>query len=92
MARLTMIGVIALWFVGAAWGQGREPLLLQTPTLNKTQIAFVYGGEIWSVGREAEGFLIRFILRTLRYWLIRGIMTEMRTFTWWRRAGASRVG
>jgi tricorn protease len=27
-------------------------LLLQTPTLSKTQIAFVYGGDIWTVPRE----------------------------------------
>jgi tricorn protease len=29
-----------------------EPLLLQSPTLSKTQIAFAYGGEIWMVSRE----------------------------------------
>ncbi len=28
------------------------PLLLQSPTLSKTQIAFAYGGEIWIVSRE----------------------------------------
>jgi tricorn protease len=28
------------------------PLLLQTPTLSKTQIAFAYGGDIWIVSRE----------------------------------------
>jgi tricorn protease len=40
------------WVAGLAWGEAREPLLLQTPTLSKTRIAFVYAGEIWSVGRE----------------------------------------
>jgi tricorn protease len=29
-----------------------EPLLLQSPTLSKTQIAFVYGGDIWIASRE----------------------------------------
>ena len=29
-----------------------EPLLLQSPTLSGTQIAFSYGGEIWIVSRE----------------------------------------
>lgn len=29
-----------------------EPLLLQSPTLSQTQIAFAYGGEIWIVNRE----------------------------------------
>ncbi|HEV2493404.1 MAG TPA: PDZ domain-containing protein [Terriglobia bacterium] len=33
-------------------GQGPRPLLLQSPTLSKTQIAFAYGGDIWIVGRE----------------------------------------
>jgi tricorn protease len=28
-----------------------EPLLLQKPTLNKTQIVFVYAGDLWSVPR-----------------------------------------
>ena len=28
-----------------------EPLLLQSPTLSKTQIAFAYGGDIWIVSR-----------------------------------------
>ena len=29
-----------------------EPLLLHSPTLSQTQIAFAYGGEIWIVGRD----------------------------------------
>ncbi|HUA64822.1 MAG TPA: PDZ domain-containing protein [Alphaproteobacteria bacterium] len=29
-----------------------EPLLLQSPTLSRTQIAFSYGGEIWIVSRD----------------------------------------
>jgi tricorn protease len=32
--------------------QSNTPLLLQTPTLSATQIAFVYGGDIWIVGRQ----------------------------------------
>ncbi len=28
------------------------PLLLQQPTMNRTQIVFVYGGELWSVSRD----------------------------------------
>src|SRR6185436_19852765 len=28
------------------------PLLLQKPTLSKTQIAFVYAGDLWTVPRE----------------------------------------
>ncbi len=29
-----------------------EPLLLQSPTVSRTQIAFVYGGDIWTVPRR----------------------------------------
>jgi tricorn protease len=35
-----------------ASAQSKAPLLLQTPTLSATQIAFVYGGDIWIVGRQ----------------------------------------
>ena len=30
----------------------KTPLLLQTPTISTTQIAFVYGGDIWIVSRQ----------------------------------------
>ncbi|HUI43731.1 MAG TPA: protease, partial [Terriglobia bacterium] len=33
-------------------GQSYRPLLLQSPTVSKTQIAFAYGGDIWIVSRE----------------------------------------
>ncbi|HXC35617.1 MAG TPA: hypothetical protein VNV43_07050, partial [Candidatus Acidoferrales bacterium] len=29
-----------------------EPLMLQSPSLSQTQIAFSYGGEIWTVSRD----------------------------------------
>src|SRR5262249_9185068 len=29
-----------------------SPLLLQNPTVSKTQIAFVYGGDLWTVARD----------------------------------------
>ena len=35
-----------------AQAQSEKPLLLRQPTLSKTQIAFVYGGDIWTVNRE----------------------------------------
>ena len=37
---------------GLAGAQSGKPLLLQSPTVSKTQIAFAYGGDIWIVGRE----------------------------------------
>ena len=62
--RLTFAKVLLLVFaVGAAIPvsslltraqstTGAKLLLLQSPTLSKTQIAFVYGGDIWVVPRE----------------------------------------
>jgi tricorn protease len=45
-----------LLLVGAAVpcveAQTRQPLLLQKPTLSRTQIAFVYAGDIWTVSRQ----------------------------------------
>ena len=46
----------ALWGLAAAGlagaQSGGKPLLLQSPTVSKTQIAFAYGGDIWIVSRE----------------------------------------
>lgn len=52
MNRFAIIASVTVLFTALASGQGREPLLLQTPTLSKTQIAFVYGGELWTVSRD----------------------------------------
>jgi hypothetical protein len=44
-----IIAFLALATLGAA---ADEPLLLQSPTLSKTHIVFVYAGDLWSVPRE----------------------------------------
>ncbi|HXH51118.1 MAG TPA: PDZ domain-containing protein [Terriglobia bacterium] len=44
--------VVVLISTGIALGADQTPLLLQTPTLSKTQIAFAYGGDIWIVDRK----------------------------------------
>jgi tricorn protease len=46
--------VIAAWLLlaGIARGADDAPLLLQSPTLSRTKVAFVYGGYLWSVGCE----------------------------------------
>jgi tricorn protease len=52
-ARLSAIVLWGLAAAGLAGAQsGGKPLLLQSPTLSKTQIAFAYGGDIWIVSRE----------------------------------------
>src|SRR3569833_738802 len=44
------LGLCAFLMASAASAQ--SPLLLQHPSLSATQIAFDYGGEIWTVGRS----------------------------------------
>ena len=45
--------VLAALCAGAACAADpNPPLLLQKPTLSKTQIAFVYAGDLWTVARE----------------------------------------
>ena len=44
-------GLIVLIAMSAGLASGQGPLLLQHPTLSATQIAFVYGGDLWSVPR-----------------------------------------
>ncbi|HVA27777.1 MAG TPA: PDZ domain-containing protein [Candidatus Baltobacteraceae bacterium] len=45
--------VISALLVGASLAPAfaRAPLILQSPTVSRTQIAFVYGGDIWTVSR-----------------------------------------
>jgi tricorn protease len=49
---LAVAAVALLTFVGIARGADDAPLLLQSPTLSRTEVAFVYGGYLWSVPRE----------------------------------------
>src|SRR5690242_6757204 len=39
-------------FVPTAAAQSNPPLLLRFPTVNKTQIVFNYGGDLWTVSRD----------------------------------------
>jgi len=51
MRRVVLACVLVLLTSGAAASANSGPLLLQGPTLSKTQIAFAYGGDIWIVSR-----------------------------------------
>jgi tricorn protease len=44
-------GLLASLAVSAGLASGQSPLLLQHPTLNATEIAFVYAGDLWTVSR-----------------------------------------
>ena len=45
-------GLLASLIASASLSYSQAPLLLQHPTLSATQIAFVYGGDLWSVSRS----------------------------------------
>src|ERR1700732_3872862 len=52
MRRIATICLLVLW--GSTIGRAGEsgPLLLQSPTVNRTDVAFVYGDDLWSVSRQ----------------------------------------
>jgi tricorn protease len=52
IGRLTLVLAACLLFVATASAAEDAPLLLQSPTLSRTEIAFAYGGYIWSVPRD----------------------------------------
>ncbi|HLV96462.1 MAG TPA: hypothetical protein VKS44_14825 [Candidatus Acidoferrales bacterium] len=50
-AKLSLLALLVFAAIHVSSGDPKL-LLLQTPTLSKTQIAFVYGGDIWIVSRD----------------------------------------
>jgi tricorn protease len=44
--------VLLLSFASVSLGQDEKPLLSRQPTLSRTEIAFMYGDDLWKVGRE----------------------------------------
>jgi len=51
MKRLPLIFALIFSATAFVWAQD-HPLLVRTPTLNKTHIVFSYAGDLWIVGRE----------------------------------------
>ena len=50
--RITLVAMLVLLCAGIGSAAEEKPLLATQPTMNKTQIVFVYGGYLWSVARE----------------------------------------
>src|ERR1700739_269080 len=57
MKKLLGCLALALLVSSALPAQGEQPLLMQGPTLNASNIVFAYGGELWSVSREGGAAL-----------------------------------
>jgi tricorn protease len=51
MRHLLVASFFVLFVSGLTFSAESGPLLVQSPTLSKTQIAFAYGGDIWTVSR-----------------------------------------
>ncbi len=51
MVRSVLVVVLALW-AAASMAAETVPVLPQRPTLSRTQIVFVFAGDLWSVPRE----------------------------------------
>src|SRR4026209_256047 len=48
-----VIPILAVILIAASFVCAQEnPLLMRTPTMNKTHIVFSYAGDLWSVARE----------------------------------------
>lgn len=52
MKKLVLLSLWVSLVTSLTSAQTEVPLLLQSPTLSKTQIAFAYGGSLWIVARE----------------------------------------
>ncbi|MGH9446685.1 MAG: S41 family peptidase, partial [Terriglobia bacterium] len=51
-AFLKLLGAVLVGMAALPCALSQGPLLLQSPTVSKTQIAFAYGGDIWVVSRD----------------------------------------
>jgi tricorn protease len=52
MKKLLVSLLAALGLATVCFGQTQKPLLLRSPSLSKTQIVFVYAGDLWIVTRD----------------------------------------
>jgi tricorn protease len=50
--QLLVLTVILMFFAASATAAAEAPLLAHSPTINRTQVVFVCGGYLWTVGRE----------------------------------------
>src|SRR5271167_5168626 len=46
------LAILSISLAFASFAQDGKPLLLRQPTLSRTDIAFMYGNDLWKVSRE----------------------------------------
>ncbi len=49
---LAILSISLAFASSASFAQDAKPLLLRQPTLSRTDIAFMYGNDLWKVSRE----------------------------------------
>jgi tricorn protease len=52
MRKALLAVLLGLWQAPFALGAGEAPLLVQRPAAGRDRIAFVYAGDLWTVGRD----------------------------------------
>jgi tricorn protease len=52
MKKVFLIALLLMMLAISGAAQTNAPLLLQKPTISRTQIAFAYAGDLWTVSRE----------------------------------------
>ena len=52
MKRIILLFTFLLMLTGSSFAQTDKPMLFRQPTVSKTQIVFVFAGDLWIVGRE----------------------------------------
>ena len=52
MKKFCLAALLIFAFAFISHAQSERPLLLQQPTVSRTQIAFAYAGELWTVSRD----------------------------------------
>ncbi|HNC44299.1 MAG TPA: hypothetical protein PLU80_09040 [Acidobacteriota bacterium] len=52
MNRFFLALVLILIAAATTWGQTNPPLLMRSPTVSRTQVVFVFAGDLWTVSRE----------------------------------------
>src|SRR5215208_584020 len=52
MKKVFLIALLLMMLAISGTAQTNAPLLMQKPTISRTQIAFAYAGDLWTVSRE----------------------------------------
>ncbi|MCU1289731.1 MAG: peptidase, partial [Acidobacteria bacterium] len=52
MKKIVYSLLVSLFAAAAIFAQSEKPMLFRQPTMNRTDVVFVYAGDLWKVGRD----------------------------------------